>query len=53
MSVAISWAKKVQLAKCDIMVGFPKFSHIYVVNRIVITAIIYHALHAYENNYNI
>ena len=28
MSVAISWAKKVQLAKCDIMVGFPKSSHI-------------------------
>ena len=29
MSVTISWAKKVQLAKCDISVGFPKFSHIY------------------------
>ena len=28
MSVAISWAKKVQLAKCDISVSFPKFSHI-------------------------
>ena len=28
MSVAISWAKKVQLAKCDISVGFPKSSHI-------------------------
>ena len=27
MSVAISWAKKVQLAKCDISVGFPKSSH--------------------------
>ena len=23
MSVAISWANKMQLAKCDIMVGFP------------------------------
>ena len=23
MSVAISWANKTQLAKCDIMVGFP------------------------------
>ena len=30
MSVAISWAKKVQLAMCDISVGFPKSSHIYV-----------------------
>ena len=29
MSVAISWAKKVQLARCDISVGFPKSSHIY------------------------
>ena len=28
MSVAINWAKKVQLAKCDILVGFPKSSHI-------------------------
>ena len=28
MSVAISWAKKVQLAKCNILVGFPKSSHI-------------------------
>ena len=28
MSVAISWAKKVQSAKCDISVGFPKSSHI-------------------------
>ena len=27
MSVAISWANKMQLAKCDIMVGFPIFSH--------------------------
>ena len=27
MSVAISWAKKVQLAKCDILVSFPKSSH--------------------------
>ena len=27
MSVAISWAKKVQLAKCDISVNFPKSSH--------------------------
>ena len=29
MSVTISWAKKVQLAKCDISVGFPKSSHIW------------------------
>ena len=28
MSVAISWANKMQLAKCDIMVGFPISSHI-------------------------
>ena len=27
MSVAISWAKKVQLAKCDISADFPKSSH--------------------------
>ena len=38
MSVAISWANKMQLAKCDIMVGFPISSHIYnVVNYIVLT----------------
>ena len=30
MSVAISWASKMQLAKCDIVVGFPISSHIYV-----------------------
>ena len=29
MSVAISCANKMQLAKCDIMVGFPISSHIY------------------------
>ena len=29
MSVAISWANKMQLAKCDIMVGFPISSHIW------------------------
>ena len=28
MSVAISWANKMQLVKCDIMVGFPISSHI-------------------------
>ena len=28
MSVAISWANKMQLAKRDIMVGFPISSHI-------------------------
>ena len=28
MSVAISWANKMQLAKCDIMVGFQISSHI-------------------------
>ena len=27
MSVAIIWAKKVQLTKCDILVGFRKSSH--------------------------
>ena len=31
MSVAISWANKMQLAKCDIMVGFPISSHIYII----------------------
>ena len=30
MSVAISWDNKMQLAECDIMVGFPISSHIYV-----------------------
>ena len=30
MSVAISWANKMQLAKCDIMVGFPISSHILI-----------------------
>ena len=34
MSVATSWANKMQLAKCDIMVGFPISSHIYVVMSI-------------------
>ena len=29
MSVAISWDNKMQLAKCDIMVGFPISSHIF------------------------
>ena len=29
MSVAISWDNKMQLAKCDITVGFPISSHIY------------------------
>ena len=28
MSVAISRAKKVQLVECDILIGFPKSSHI-------------------------
>ena len=28
MSVTISWANKMQLAKCDIMVSFCKSSHI-------------------------
>ena len=37
MSVAVSWAKKVQLAKCDILVSFPKSSHIYRVARCDIT----------------
>ena len=34
MSVAISWANKMQLAKCDIMVGFPISSHIYTLQRV-------------------
>ena len=29
MSVAISWANKMQLAKCDIMISFPISGHIY------------------------
>ena len=29
MSVAISWANEIQLAKCDIIVGFPISSHIW------------------------
>ena len=29
MSVAISWDNKMQLAKCDITVGFPISSHIF------------------------
>ena len=33
MSVAINWANKMQLAKCDIMVGFPISSHIYHMNH--------------------
>ena len=28
MSVAISWANKMELAQCDISVSFPKSSHI-------------------------
>ena len=35
MSVAISWANKMQLAKCDIMVGSPISSHIAVVLAIM------------------
>ena len=35
MSVAISWANKKQLAKCAYMVGFPIFSHIYIIYYIV------------------
>ena len=30
MSVAISWDNKMQLAKCDILVGLPISSHMYV-----------------------
>ena len=33
MSVAISWANKMQLAKCDIMAGFLISSHIYTFHR--------------------
>ena len=35
MSVAISWANKMQLAKCDIMVGFPISSRICVEIRLL------------------
>ena len=33
MSVAISWANKKQLARCDISVSFPKSSHIWCTER--------------------
>ena len=36
MSVAISWDNKMQLAKCDIMVGFPISSHILQMFKIVL-----------------
>ena len=39
MNVAISWAKKVQLAKCDISVSFPKSSHIYSTGHIISTGL--------------
>ena len=36
MSVAISWANKMQLAKCDIIVdSFPISSHIYVLSGLI------------------
>ena len=38
MSVAISWANKMQLAKCDIMVGFPISSHICTLLLLLILA---------------
>ena len=38
MSVAISWANKMQLAKCDIMVGFPISSHILLLILLVACA---------------
>ena len=36
MSVAVSWANKMQLAKCDIMVSFPISSHICSANDTVL-----------------
>ena len=42
MSGTISWANRMQLAKCDIMVGFPISSHIYIymytVNQVLLIA---------------
>ena len=47
MSVAISWDNKMQLAKCDIMVGFPISSHIY------IHAYKHTGMHTYIANYKV
>ena len=42
MSVAISWANKMQFAKCDITVGFPISSHIlYILAQLIATLIHY------------
>ena len=34
MGVGISWANKMEKAQCDISVGFPKSSHIFVLAEI-------------------
>ena len=47
MSVAISWGNKVQLAKCDIMVSFPKSGHILLLYITCIVAT------TYKNSINI
>ena len=47
MSVAISWANKMQLAKCDIRVGFCKSSHILNsahITIIIIIGIVHHVM---------
>ena len=40
MSVVISWANKMQLAKCDIIVGFCKSSHNFAFRSLKIYACI-------------
>ena len=49
MSVAISWANKMQLAKCDIMVGFPISSHIYYYDHFFITNLCLETLSHFPN----
>ena len=53
MSVAISWARKVQLAKCDIMVGFPKSSHILYITivKLLVLAQFYKAINFLVDSY--
>ena len=43
MSVAISWANKMQLAKRDIMVGFPISSHILYYTHLAIFLFMYYS----------
>ena len=55
MSVAISWANKMQLAKCDIMVGFPISSHIFIMlrARLLATEAVHDGRSSGENNYRL